>query len=73
MNCVRFHLQIAADDYLKYYSGQARSVSVICDDGQRIEFPAHHLREFVTSNGISGYFELSFDENHRFKQLILIC
>jgi hypothetical protein len=69
MDCVRFNLQIAAEEYLKYYSGQARSVSVIGDDGRRIEFPAKHLREFVTADGIQGYFELCFDEYKRLKQL----
>ncbi len=69
MNCVQFRLQISAEDYLQYYSGQATSVSAVCIDGQRIEFPAEHLRQFVVADGISGYFELCFDENHRFKQL----
>ncbi|MGD8783372.1 MAG: DUF2835 domain-containing protein [Thioalkalispiraceae bacterium] len=69
MNCLRFRLHISADEYLKYYSGQARSVSVMSEDGCRIEFPAEHLRSYVTSNGIDGYFEICFDENRRFQQL----
>lgn len=69
MDCVRFKLKISADEYLKYYTGQAKSVSVISEDGLRIEFPAAHLREFITANGIRGYFELCFDNQNRFKQL----
>ena len=69
MNCVQFKLHISADDYLQYYSGQATSVSVVSIDGQRIEFPAEHLRQFVVAEGIDGYFELCFDENNRFKQI----
>lgn len=69
MNCVRFKLQITAEDYLNYYSGQAKSVSIVSDDGKRIEFPAQHLREFVTAEGITGYFELCFDEHKRFKNI----
>ena len=72
MDCVRFCLNITADDYLNYYSGHARSVSVKSEDGRRIEFPAEHLRSFVTANGISGYFELCFDQHNRFKQLTLL-
>jgi len=69
MDCVRFKLKISADEYLKYYAGLAKSVSVISEDGRRIEFPAAHLREFITTNGIRGYFELCFDDQNRFKQL----
>ena len=38
-------------------------------DGRRIEFPAQHLRPFVAHGGISGYFEIEFDQTHRFRQL----
>jgi len=69
MNCVRFGLQISAKDYLNYYSGQATSVSIVSDDGKRIEFPAEHLREFITAEGINGYFELCFDEKNRFRSI----
>jgi len=69
MNCVRFRLQISAEDYLNYYSGQATSVSAVSDDGKRIEFPAEHLREFVAAEGINGYFELCFDKGNRFKYI----
>ena len=66
---MRFHLTIGADDYLAYYAGQARTISVTADDGRRIEFPAQHLRPFVAHGGISGYFEIEFDQTHRFRQL----
>lgn len=69
VNCVYFRLQIAAEDYLKYYSGQAKSISVIGDDGRRYEFSAEHLREFVLAEGIVGNFELCFDQNNRFKSI----
>ena len=69
MNCVRFRLQISAEDFLNYYTGQAKRVSVVSDEGQRVEFPAEHLREFVVADGISGYFELCFDQNNRFQYL----
>ena len=66
---MRFRLQISAEDFVTYYSGQAKSVSVVSDDGRRIEFPAEHLREFVVAEGITGYFELCFDQNNRFKHI----
>lgn len=66
---MRFHLTISPDDYVAYYAGKVRSVLVSSDDGRRIEFPAEHLREFVTHQGISGYFEIEFDEQRRFVAL----
>jgi hypothetical protein len=72
VNCVRFRLQISAEEYLNYYSGLAKTVSVVSDDGLRVEFPAEHLREFVTAEGINGYFELCFDQHNRFKEIRLI-
>ena len=69
MTSMRFHLTIDADDYLAYYAGMARSVVVTADDGRRIEFPAEHLRQFVSHQGINGYFEIEFDQHYRFKAL----
>ena len=69
MLSMRFHLTIGADDYLAYYAGQARSISVTAEDGRRIEFPAEHLRPFVSHGGIRGYFEIEFDQDYRFQRL----
>jgi hypothetical protein len=69
MRTISFKLAISADDYLRYYQGQARNVSVIADDGRRIEFPAEHLRQFVLHDGVKGWFELVFDEDNRFVDL----
>ena len=63
---VRFQLSLSADQYLNYYKGNATSVSVITEDGQRVEFPAEHLRPFVRHEGIYGRFELLFDANNKF-------
>ena len=66
---VRFKLFIPADRILSYYQGIAKSVSVISYEGQRIEFPAEHLRPFLSHDGVMGEFELEFDEQHRFVAL----
>ena len=70
MRTLRFNLAISAEDYLRYYQGDARSVSAIADDGRCIKFPAEHLRPFVMHEGIQGRFELVFDENNKF---IALC
>ncbi len=62
---VYFNLNILYDDYLSFYQGVARSVSVVADDGRRIEFPAKLVQRHLTREGIHGRFELSFDEHHK--------
>jgi len=69
VNCLRFNIDIANEDYLSYYSGHAQSISVQTEDGKQIEFAAMHLREFVSHSGVQGYFELCFDAQNRFKSI----
>lgn len=66
MHEIRFYLNLSAERYLSHYQGVARSVSVVSVDGRRVEFPAEHLRRFVTHDGVQGEFVLRFDANHRF-------
>jgi hypothetical protein len=61
----RFSLYIAPQAYLRYYQGTASQVSVLAEDGRRIQFPAHHLRPFVTPDGILGRFEMMLDGDNR--------
>lgn len=67
---VRFRIAISADDYLAYYQGAARDVVVRAEDGRRIRFPAGALQRFVTHQGIHGRFELRYDANHKFVDLL---
>lgn len=69
MRSIRFHLQLTSEQYLGYYQGHVRNISVISDDGRRIEFPAEHLRTFLTHDGIHGYFEIQYDQQQRFVAL----
>ena len=69
VSCIRFNIDIANEVYLSYYSGEAQSISVETDDGQRVEFLAMHLREFVSHSGVQGYFELCFDAQNRFQSI----
>lgn len=66
---IRFSLNLSADRYLSHYQGYARSVSVVADNGCRIEFPANALRPFVTKDGVQGQFELLIDGNNRLQRL----
>jgi len=62
MNRYEFHLRITADQYLDYYRGTARHVVVRCTTGQNVQFPASLLQQFVTTEGISGTFALTCDD-----------
>ena len=68
-NPIRFSLKLSADRYLSHYQGRAKSVSVLADDGRRVEFPANALRAFVTRQGVQGRFELIVDEHNRLQRI----
>jgi len=65
MSRIRFSLNLSADEYLHFYKGYARAVSVVADDGRRIEIPAASFRQFVGQDGVKGRFELRLDGNNK--------
>ncbi len=65
----RFRLQLSNEQYLAYYSGHARNISVISEEGRRIEFPAEKLRPYITHTGVQGVFVLEYTEQGRFRSL----
>ena len=62
---VYFRLNISAEKYKAYYQGQVQYVQVQGHDGRSIRFPASALRGFLNAEGISGDFEIQFDENNK--------
>ena len=68
-NRICFRLYISADEYKRYYSGEVRYVLARSYDGRRVKFPASHLRRFISAEGISGEFEIEFDDNNRFRDI----
>ncbi|OOZ36616.1 DUF2835 domain-containing protein [Solemya velesiana gill symbiont] len=69
---IRFRLAIPAETYLRHYRGDAHAVSVIAEDGRRIQFPATVLRGFVSSEGVYGRFELVFNEQNKLVEILKI-
>lgn len=63
---IRFSLNLSYDQFLAVYQGQAKRVSVIADDGRRIEFPAGKIQSYLTKKGIQGYFEMTLTETNKF-------
>ena len=66
---IRFSLNLSAETYRAYYRGEANMVQVKSLDGQNLRFPAAVLRPYLGHAGVSGLFELEFDENRRFVSL----
>ncbi len=64
-----FRLGLSTEQLLALYRGEAQRLSVVSEQGLRIELPVHHLRRFVGHGGIHGRFRLTTDENHRFIDL----
>ena len=61
-----FHLELSADEYVRYYNGTAKYVVTKSIDGKRIQFPVNILQSYITHEGISGRFSLKYDENNKF-------
>jgi hypothetical protein len=66
---IRFRLNLSAEHCLRLYQGWAGRVSVIAEDGRRIEFPANTLRPFVSRSGVQGDFQLLIDAHNRLLRL----
>ena len=69
MEDITLRLSISADEYLKLYKGQARSVTAISVDGRTVRFPANILKPFVTRSGIAGIFSIRFNNDGKFQSI----
>jgi len=63
---IRFRLNLSADQYLKVYQGIAKNISAQADDGRRIAFPAQNIKQFLTHDGVYGYFEMELTAENKF-------
>jgi len=62
---LRFSLHISREEALRYYQGSANSVVVRAENGQRLQFPAEHIRPFIDQKGVQGIFSISFDNDNK--------
>lgn len=62
MRYFNFSINISSLDFLPYYEGRVRDIVVTSDQGLRVQFPAMHLRPFLTRSGISGRFCLQTNQ-----------
>jgi hypothetical protein len=66
---LHFSLNLSYDQFAMVYQGIAKNVSVVADDGRRIEFPAGKLQPFLTRQGISGRFLLELTAENKLVSL----
>ncbi len=66
MQKITVDLRVGADEYLKFYRGQASVVTCRARDGRRIQFPVKILNPYLTREGVSGSFEILFDAQGKF-------
>jgi len=59
---------MTAKEFLPYYQGQIQTIVVTCNQGLRLQLPAMHIRPYLKSNGVNGYFCLH-TENNKFISL----
>lgn len=62
-------LALPAERYLAWYQGRAERVSMVSRDGRRVSLPAHHLRSFLTHQGVYGSFVLQFTDEGKLIKL----
>jgi len=58
-----FSLNITANEFLPYYQGTIQNVVVTTSQGIKVQFPAMHLRMYLTASGIHGQFCLQTQQN----------
>ncbi|PKI17438.1 DUF2835 domain-containing protein [Colwellia sp. 12G3] len=58
-----FSIKITANEFLPYYQGTVQNVVVRTTQGVKVQFPAIHLRKYVTASGIQGDFCLQTQQN----------
>ena len=51
-------IHLTADQFLAYYQGRANRVLAYSRDGRSVSLPAHHLRPFLSHDGVHGTFRL---------------
>jgi len=62
---LKFYLNLTREQALRYYQGTARAIAVTTTNGQKLQFPAEHIRPFIGQTGISGYFSIQFDQDNK--------
>lgn len=63
-----FSIKMPYIDFLPYYQGKIHTFVVTTNNGMKVQFPAMHLRPYLTAVGIHGHFCMN-TENNKFLSL----
>ncbi len=69
MHSLIVDVRITADEYLKHYQFPGAVVYTRSRDFRSVKFPASILQRYVTRQGVSGSFEISFDQTGKFTSI----
>ncbi|TMM43745.1 DUF2835 domain-containing protein [Colwellia ponticola] len=58
-----FSIHITTTEFFPYYQGKVQNVVVTTTQGIKVQFPAMHLRKYLTASGIQGTFCLQTQQN----------
>ena len=64
-----FSMRIPYSECLGFYEGSIRYVIVTEDGGKRIRLGTHHLRPFITDQGIQGYFRMLVNQSSAIERI----
>ncbi len=64
-----FRLTLSRSDVLEFYEGSLGAVSVLTEQGLRLQFPFHHLRPFVSFSGVNGRFRVMIDSSNKISRI----
>lgn len=70
MNSVIVALAISNEEFSRLYRGEAREVICSAKDGRVIQFPASHLKQFLTHDGVYGEFEIHFTRQYKLIKIV---
>lgn len=62
-------IALSAERLRAVYQGRANRILLRSRDGRQVSLPAHHIRPFLTHEGVYGAFELSFGAGGEFVSL----
>jgi hypothetical protein len=69
MALLTVYLNLSSTELERYYKGEVDIVYTRATNGLSVKFPASILRPFIVHQGVKGYFEIEFDQNHKFKSI----
>ncbi|MFD1006798.1 MULTISPECIES: DUF2835 family protein [Oceanisphaera] len=69
MRQLRFRLAISRAQLLQYYQGRTAALSVITEQGVRLQVSLHHFRPFVGHDGLNGRFEIELTPEQQLHRL----